>query len=293
MLIVNLQNNGRQSSPYSRVEANVVYPLFNSGTFQNFSTEEHDCSCGNSPGQEPGHDPDNKTSSTTLALGQTLQGTGFRMLRPREVAASPLLLGGLWTHGHWLQSLDDCSELNPPLPSINLTIRDVTRWKMAWRALQVYKHKLDQSCWYGECGELLVRRCKDWPGLKSMLELPISLGCSATALIYGGLHALAWLAHFDSFTERLFWRISVCVVMGGLPCILGTTAYGVHILDKTGSAPMEKAIGLLALILAVLVLLAYVFARAYLVVECFINLSHLPAEVYDVPNWPAYFPHIS
>lgn len=38
---------------------------------------------------------------------------------------------------------------------------------------------------------------------------------------------------------------------------------------------------------------AYALARAYLVVECFINLSHLSAGVYDVPNWAAYFPHMS
>lgn len=31
-------------------------------------------------------------------------------------------------------------------------------------------------------------------------------------------------------------------------------------------------------------LLAYIVARAYLVIECFIDLSHLPAEVYDVSS---------
>lgn len=38
---------------------------------------------------------------------------------------------------------------------------------------------------------------------------------------------------------------------------------------------------------------AYVLARAYLVVECFINVSHLPAGAYKVPSWTAYFPHIA
>lgn len=37
-------------------------------------------------------------------------------------------------------------------------------------------------------------------------------------------------------------------------------------------------------VLGLLVLPAYVSARVYLVVECFINLSHLPAGVYDVPS---------
>ena len=41
-----------------------------------------------------------------------------------------------------------------------------------------------------------------------------------------------------------------------------------------------------------LLLLVYILARGYLIVECFINLRHLPAGVYDIPDWTAYFPHI-
>ena len=41
-----------------------------------------------------------------------------------------------------------------------------------------------------------------------------------------------------------------------------------------------------------IVFVAYLLARAYLVIESFINLSQLPAGVYDMPNWSAYFPHI-
>ncbi|KAK0750470.1 hypothetical protein B0T18DRAFT_408963 [Schizothecium vesticola] len=37
----------------------------------------------------------------------------------------------------------------------------------------------------------------------------------------------------------------------------------------------------------------YCLARVYLVVECFINLSHLPASVYETPGWSQYVPHIS
>ena len=37
----------------------------------------------------------------------------------------------------------------------------------------------------------------------------------------------------------------------------------------------------------------YCLARVYLVVECFINLSHLPQSVYLVPTWSQYVPHIS
>ena len=40
-------------------------------------------------------------------------------------------------------------------------------------------------------------------------------------------------------------------------------------------------------------ILLYCLARVYLVVECFINLSHLPESVFQVPVWSQYVPHIS
>ena len=40
-------------------------------------------------------------------------------------------------------------------------------------------------------------------------------------------------------------------------------------------------------------LVVYILARAYLVVECFINVFHLPAGVFKTPEWSTYFPHIS
>ena len=42
-----------------------------------------------------------------------------------------------------------------------------------------------------------------------------------------------------------------------------------------------------------LVIVLYVLARAYLVVECFISLSYLPADAYQIPSWSVYVPHFS
>jgi len=40
-------------------------------------------------------------------------------------------------------------------------------------------------------------------------------------------------------------------------------------------------------------LVAYIFARIYLVVECFIQLFHLePGLVFSQPSWSTYFPHL-
>lgn len=36
----------------------------------------------------------------------------------------------------------------------------------------------------------------------------------------------------------------------------------------------------------------FLFARVYLIVECFLNLTHLPSSAYQDPSWTQYFPHI-
>jgi hypothetical protein len=38
--------------------------------------------------------------------------------------------------------------------------------------------------------------------------------------------------------------------------------------------------------------LLYLAARVYILVECFINISQLPPEVYHVPQWSQYIPHL-
>lgn len=39
-------------------------------------------------------------------------------------------------------------------------------------------------------------------------------------------------------------------------------------------------------------LVIYSVARVYLVVECFLNLAHLSNEVYQLPRWSQYIPHL-
>ena len=187
------------------------------------------------------------------------------------------------------ESLARYKDSPSPLPTISLTNQDVTRWKMAWRAVQEYGQSYNRAGEFDD-EKIIVHRCKDWPNMVDYLEeLPIALDFSAAALVYSGLHALTWVAHFDSTTAQLLWRISACVVMGGAPIILALLSLTENYLDN-----LYHGIGFFfGRILVGLVWLAYVLARGYLVIECFINLSHLPAEVYDVPTWSTYFPHIS
>ena len=222
------------------------------------------------------------TEPTKLYPGKFLKGTRFKLHDLEEE------LRDIMSSETYTQILKDVLEQGTTVPCLELTPRDVTRWKMAWRVIQerqkmVYLHHF-------------VKRCKDWPDLDDMIKLPIALTFSATALIYGGLHALAWHAYFKSPTEQLLWRISACIVMGGMPLALlavkleDTLVDTFNLFTRFIHSDLDDY---LCVILANLLLLAYALARAYLVVECFINLAHLPAEVYDVPSWASYFPHIS
>ena len=179
---------------------------------------------------------------------------------------------------------------------------------MAWRAIELYASTLPSSP--GELKELVTLRCNDWADKQEFAEhFSHTFGFIVAAFIYGGIHALAWNAHFRSFSEQLLWRISVSVVMGGLiAAFLLTKFYELLENDqsrkKKGKTFLHSYFqyligGLMAyldifLMLTVFALLfIYALARAYLVVECFINLSHLPAGAYRLPNWAGYFPHIS
>ena len=242
-------------------------------------------------------------ASIELMPGQTLPGTGFQVQHSQDIPNGNLK--GASTFGLFLRDTTlprplrkAFDELHATLPNVHLKARDVTRWRMAWRS---YKRWWDSPMNPTLFPTLLVQRSKNWPEFDSIFRLPIILGFTTATFVYGGLHALAWSTHFDSATERILWRISSCFVMGGLPVILGLLHLG-DTFERGGLYMRSRtkawdacffACELIIYLTAGLILIAYMFARAYLVVECFINLFNLPAGVYNTPDWSVYFPHIS
>ena len=186
-------------------------------------------------------------------------------------------------------------EFQFPMPNVNLTTSDVVRWKMAWQARASLESQDRDFNWFYDFirRPSFRQRCKDFPSIDRIKELPIMIGFSSATLVYGGLHALAWFAEFSSPTEQLLWRISASAVMGGLPTIFAIN----RLIDllRRRNYPFNRFASVLEQLELLIypIALAYVLARAYLVVECFISLSHMPAGVYNVPDWAAYFPHIS
>ena len=183
-------------------------------------------------------------------------------------------------------------DLRPAIPSISGTGRDINRWKMAMRAADRFQephrglHRLNGP---------FRRHVPNMPFFEDILEkTPLALGFSAAAIIYGGLHAIAWSAQFRSPTEQLLWRISSVAVMSGIPIMAAIYKLLDHV-DSNAKKNITNSLSfwLLGFGLLLPLVIAYILARLYLVVECFIQLSHLPAGVYEVPEWSTYFPHIA
>lgn len=94
-------------------------------------------------------------------------------------------------------------------------------------------------------------------------------------LIYGGLHAVAWDAHFPSYVERILWRVAVVVIIASTPF------YFVAFSETLDAWLLAIGWGLLCFL-----------PRLYLVVEAFISVRSLPVGAYETVDWVEFLPHI-
>lgn len=110
-------------------------------------------------------------------------------------------------------------------------------------------------------------------------------GLIAAGVLYGGLHLLAWYAPFQRSYELWLWRVSCIIVIAGPPLLI----FYPHNFVFSLPSPLDR---LRAIHIGILILI-YPAARMFLVIECFINLAHLPPEVYQQPAWSRYIPHLT
>lgn len=148
--------------------------------------------------------------------------------------------------------------------------------------------------------------------------------------LYGGLHAIAWNSSFPTSIEQMLWRASsLTVALSGFGLILfsyacsftwaslkmvkhaegtvliqklwhrwrgnrnsaGSTEAGSE--DDSIEDSNEDFVLLVAMLFVPCWAIWYVFCRAFLVVESFINLAHLSEATLKLPNWSQYVPHIT
>ncbi|KAL8983786.1 MAG: hypothetical protein Q9205_002073 [Flavoplaca limonia] len=240
------------------------------------------------------------------------------ILKPNQEIPGGLRLKGPEEVRDWINETFDkeVCEYTAPVAQLSYTQQDTNRWKMAERACATFG-KGDLSLNRTEKHVPFVRRCGDFRSIE-VGKASVAVGFGAVAMIYGGIHAFAWLAYFRSTTEQLLWRASTCIVTAGIPLmyvIMRVTDWNHD--DSPEQSNMVKALigflrraetiaglrkergdnGFIILVLGSIlfwaVVLLYVLARAYLIGECFIQLTHMPADVYKVSQWSSHFPHIS
>jgi hypothetical protein len=133
-------------------------------------------------------------------------------------------------------------------------------------------------------------------------------------IAYGGLHASGWNHFFSSWQEQLLWRISSVVVMAAgvlIPlCWLCADWPQRWFPDRPPDwhPPQRRrwvrnilvflgisigvVLGLVAGCVLAAVIYGYCACRLFLVVEAFIGLRELPADVYITPSWSQLLPHL-
>lgn len=175
---------------------------------------------------------------------------------------------------------------------------DIERWKCA---ATLFKENPPSGIWT-EYDGLLVMNASEWP---STLGLSVWVLFVCAALIYGGLHALPWNSEFRTGHEKALWRASVMIIVG-FPLVL-VAAYLARAVRREMRNPFPllktskrrevrffirvgTSVGYVALYA---LSSAYVLARVFILVECFIALFNSFPGVFEVPAWSAYFPHIN
>ncbi|KAF2832754.1 hypothetical protein CC86DRAFT_452155 [Ophiobolus disseminans] len=140
-------------------------------------------------------------------------------------------------------------------------------------------------------------------GLTKELKLQLALGNSIIGTAYGAIHLLAWYAPFASKSEQILWRASGVITTCTVPfiCLIGWLLFTVIAVCIWRSRDNYRrwldrvrfnrfALYVLPFLASAFVV-CYVFARLYLVLECFISLPYVPAGVYLQPQWSRYIPH--
>jgi hypothetical protein len=155
---------------------------------------------------------------------------------------------------------------------------------------------------------LLSQRIRNWPDVSAFAYLsffkrsgmpkPVAVGFSLAGVAYGLLHLSAWGAPFPSKAQMMLWKISGLTLISSGPALVFIVCLS-HFFQGSlwifGSFEkrMAKVLFSLFLLFPASYALLYVVSRVYLLVECFINLSYLPASAFKVPGWSGYVPHIS
>lgn len=161
--------------------------------------------------------------------------------------------------------------------------------------------------WYLEDGSSLLEDREPNFTLESMLTSRFDAGSlnelqiaaiTISGIFYGGLHTLSWdSTALKSDAESILWKISCIAILSTGPLVVSILLLMNFIRRKDRQNGHEGSWTFIVLILVVLVVpamvLLYLSARVFLIVEVFLSLPHADPGVYQTPDWSPYWPHVS
>jgi hypothetical protein len=181
-----------------------------------------------------------------------------------------------------------------------LTKLDFDRFKLASQAFRRYGSQLDEGYLFfdtrsrNNSGNMLKISKIRYEGFS------LVVGFFLAGLFYGGVHLVVWNRPFRGENDELLWKLSsITILVSGIPAVIWYVAdilndYSefspawhniVRMLARNTSLYASAACFCLSMPL-------YIFARIFIVVECFLDVFHLPDSAFEVPQWSQYFPHV-
>ena len=110
-------------------------------------------------------------------------------------------------------------------------------------------------------------------------------GLILVAMVFGGIHCIAWSFAFPSPTEQLLWRIS-SIAITAIPLPVAGIVFIDDQLDDDN--PVETIL----VITLFLLFLLYPISRILLLVLSLTTLRSLPPSAYQTVQWTTFLPHV-
>ncbi|KAF2826944.1 hypothetical protein CC86DRAFT_350141 [Ophiobolus disseminans] len=149
--------------------------------------------------------------------------------------------------------------------------------------------------------ELVQPHALDWPNagvLRRTQSLVMGMVLWGASMAYGAIHVAAWSYFFPSYIEKLLWRFSSvwATFCAGFWLVTNLLAHLFPGIDRVWVAYNERRLGWVWVVvinaLCVMCGVSFLASRAYLVVEAFVSIREVPADVYLAPAWAQVFPHL-
>ncbi|UNI23456.1 hypothetical protein JDV02_009274 [Purpureocillium takamizusanense] len=116
-------------------------------------------------------------------------------------------------------------------------------------------------------------------------------GAGIAGVIFGSVHLVAWNMQFPTKTEEILWKVSA--LFTALAPVVATVVQGStnFVFRRINGRPVRVGQDIGCTALLGLQILAFVLARAFLVVEAFRSLYFLPPDAFRA-TWAANIPHV-